>query len=425
MNFIESYSTEFINLSNEMSPYLLLGFLVAGILHVAIPNKTNIKYLGKNNFKSVVYAALLGIPIPLCSCGVIPTGISFRKEGASEGATVSFLIATPQTGVDSIMVTYSMLGLPFAIIRPFVALISGILGGFLTAKLSKQKIEKPIPKFSLNIDKPSCEDNCECDSKENKKQNSLLSILQYGFIDFMEDIAKWLLIGLLFATLISVLVPNDFFTQYVSNPFVNIFLVLAISIPLYICATGSVPLAAVLLMKGISPGAALVFLMAGPATNIATITVLTKSLGKKTTILYVLSIIVTAIAFGLFVDYFLPASWFQLQNHNHTHIHNEFNWFEVSSTGILFILIINALIKKYQILWYAKKTNTIHTLTLTVTGMTCNHCKANVEKQVSQISGITNVIANPTTNKVQITGTNYSIENVKSTISSLGYNVIE
>jgi uncharacterized protein len=420
INFLQ----EFLQLTNEMSPYLLLGFLVAGILHVLIPKKAITKYLGKNNFKSVVYAALLGVPLPLCSCGVIPTGIAFKKEGASEGATVSFLISTPQTGVDSIMITYSLLGLPFAIIRPFVAFISGIFGGILTNIFSEEIKEKVTPKYSLNIDSPVCIDDCECKVEDSKKQSSLVNIFYYGFVEFMEDIAKWLIIGLLFATLISVLVPDDFFTSYISNPILSIFLVLALSIPLYICATGSVPIAAVLLMKGISPGAALVFLMAGPATNVATITVLIKSLGKKTAFIYVASITIAALFFGFFIDYFLPRSWFVIQScHVHNHIHNEGSIFPLITTIILFILLINALFKKYRILWYSSKPKTMDTITLSVHGMTCNHCKANVEKNVSKIVGITFVEATPSKNEVIITGTNFSIEAVKSCIEEIGYQV--
>ena len=249
-------------------------------------------------------AALLGVPLPLCSCGVIPTGISFNKEGASKGATVSFLISTPQTGVDSILATYSMLGLPFALLRPFVAFFSGIFGGVITNLASKgeeiKTVEPPI-----NI------------SKETEKAGKWQKMIRYAFLDFLMDIADWLIIGFAIAALISVLLPDDFFTMYLSNQFLSMFIVLLASIPLYVCATGSIPIAAVLMMKGLSPGAALVFLMAGPATNVATMTVIGKALGRKTLIIYLVSISTSAMFFGRIANQFLPSEWFIMMSHDH------------------------------------------------------------------------------------------------------------
>jgi len=423
-----------------MAPYLLLGFLVAGILHVLIKKATISKYLGKKDFKSVLYASLLGIPLPLCSCGVIPTGIAFNKEGASKGATVSFLISTPQTGVDSILITYSMLGLPFAILRPIVALISGLIGGTLTNYFDKE-LKKAEPVFSLNLnsaqtftpqgitlEKPqvdieNCCDDSSC-STPKKERSKFINIFYYGFVEFMEDIAKWLIIGLVLATFISILIPDDFFSDYLTHPILGILLVLVISIPLYICATGSVPLAAVLLMKGISPGAALVFLMAGPATNIATITVLIKSLGKKSAFMYIISIIVSSVAFGLIIDYTLPHEWFtQMQNHSHNHTEMIPAWLKIGSTTLLTGLLINALLKKYAILWYKEKITNSQVL-LNVNGMTCNHCKNSVEKGVSELRGVTSVHVSLQNKTVAIEGNKLSIDEIKKVIIQRGYSII-
>ncbi len=414
MKYIIDFFHEFVTLTNEMSPYLLLGLLFAGVLHVFIKKETISKHLGKKNLKSVLVAALFGIPLPLCSCGVIPTGVSFHKEGASKGATVSFLISTPQTGIDSLLVTYSLMGLPFAIIRPIIALLTGLFGGLLTNYISKDNEINELKEI-----------DCACETNQGTKENKIIQLLKYAFIEFVDDIAKWLLIGLLLAAGISLIVPDDFFANYLQNDFLSMIVVLLASIPLYVCATSSVPIALVLLMKGISPGAALVFLMAGPATNAATITVLGKTLGKRATISYVTSIIVGAIVFGLFIDNFIPRDWLlssiNLHSHEHNHILPE--WFSILSSIVLMALIILALTKKVIAKFKNnhKKINTMTETTITVKGMTCNHCKANVEKNVVKLEGIDEVVATPASNSVHIKGSDINVEFVKQTINNLGY----
>ncbi len=361
-DFLKNYISEFINLCNEMSPYLLLGFIFAGLLHVYIKKVNTIKYLGKKNLRSVINAALIGIPLPLCSCGVIPTGISLSKNGASKGASVSFLISTPQTGIDSILVTYSMLGLPFAIIRPFIAFVTGIVGGFLTNVYDdSDHKEVDVDEFEEHSDEPKFK-----------------RFLHYAFVEFLQDISKWLIIGLALAALISVLLPDDFFTTYINSPFLNILIVLVASIPLYVCATGSVPVAAVLLMKGLSPGAALVFLMAGPATNMATITVIGNAMGKKTLFTYLISIIGGAVFFGLFIDYFVPTEFFTsfITMNSHEGSHLLPHWFMLSSTIFLGLLIINGYIQKYYFKKKVTKNSSLmKSIKVKVKGMNCNHCK--------------------------------------------------
>ena len=216
----------------------------------------------------------------------------FFKNGASKGATNSFLISTPQTGVDSIFATYSMLGWPFALLHPVVAFFTGVLGGIFTNWFVKNKpISKATSPFAnLKIDSASIGKidsksivsfNPKKESANIGKSNSVFRAVKYAFIELLQDIAQWLIIGFLLAALISVLIPNDFFSRFQGLGIVELLIILAASIPIYICATGSIPIAAVLLMKGVSPGAALVFLMAGPATNVATMTVLGKNNGTK------------------------------------------------------------------------------------------------------------------------------------------------
>ena len=407
--YIKAYFVEFIDLCNEMSPYLLLGFIFAGILHVYIKKEKTVKYLGKKNFRSVINAALIGIPLPLCSCGVIPTGVSFSKNGATKGASVSFLISTPQTGIDSILVTYSMLGLPFAIVRPIVAFFTGILGGGLTNKVDRTEYSEKTPEL---ID-------------ENQSQTKFKRFLNYAFVEFLQDISKWLLIGLALAALISVLIPDDFFTTYINSPILNMLIVLAASIPLYVCATGSVPIAAVLLMKGLSPGAALVFLMAGPATNMATMTVIGNSLGKKTLITYLASIIGGAVFFGLIIDYLFPPEFFTsfLITGDHTGSHILPHWYMISSSIILGLLIINGYIQKYFIKSKSIKpeTDIMKTIKVKVTGMNCNHCKTSVETNLQKLENIETINADVANEEVEIIGEDVDLKKVEETVNGLGF----
>lgn len=428
MNYIYDFFTDFIVILNEMSPYLLLGFLFAGILKVVFPQNFIDKYFGKTNLKSVIYSTILGIPLPLCSCGVIPTSISFYKSGMSKGATVSFLISTPQTGLDSILVTYSLLGLPFAILRPFVALFTGVLGGVIS-----NIWEKPMPILVEKLDSKA-EESCACDScecsenkqgKTIKKHSKIYEMFKYAFVDFLQDISKWLIIGLLLAAFISVLVPNDFFEHFIGNQFLEMIMILLVSIPLYVCATASVPIAAILMTKGLSAGAALVFLMAGPATNAATITVLRNTLGKQSMWIYLISIITGALFFGTIINQFLPSSWFEIFDFGSHHQHHEMlpTWIEWGSSLLLILLIINGFIQKKR---KNKTVNAIkrpemETKTIIVKGMTCNHCKNSVEKHIQQLPEIDTVSVNLDSKQVLIRGKHLDLEKIAKEINSLGF----
>ena len=421
MNYIVDFKNDFISILNEMSPYLLLGFLFAGILHVYFPQKYISRYLGKKNNKSVVNATLFGIPLPLCSCGVIPTGISLFKNGASKGSTVSFLISTPQTGIDSVMVTYSLLGLPFAIIRPVVAFITGVFGGILINKTETKSSNIILESYNNKL------------NNNNSSKKSILGMLKYAFVDFLQDISKWLIIGLLIAAVISVIIPDDFFTSYLGNDYLQMFVVLLASIPLYVCATASVPIAAVLMLKGVSAGAILVFLMAGPATNAATISVITKVLGKKTLFYYLFSIITGALIFGFIVNYFFPNDFFFKETFNihGGHEHNLLPQWVKTASGITLILLmangyLQKLISRKKQLIKTKKSN--HTnqtkipyLTIKIEGMTCNHCKESVEDNLKSIYGIKHVNVDLANSIADIIGENIDLKKIESCLNSLGY----
>ena len=234
----------------------------------------------------MLWAALLGVPLPLCSCGVIPTAIGLKNEKASKGAIASFLIATPQTGIDSILATFSLMGLGFAIIRPVAALITGVCGGLLVNRLVRE-------------DDMAEESNASC---QMERGNRIWRVLKYAYYDMIRDIGLRLLIGLVVAALIQVAVPNEFFLSFGSQPLLQMLVILVIAVPMYICSTGSIPVAAALMMKGLSPGAALVMLMAGPAVNLASILVVHKSMGRRFTSIYLMTIVGFAVIFGLLLN---------------------------------------------------------------------------------------------------------------------------
>lgn len=279
----------------EMAPYLLFGFGVAGILSVLVSQETVERHIGGRGFMPVFKAALFGVPLPLCSCGVIPVAASLRKHGASKGATLAFLLSTPQTGVDSILVTYGMLGPVFAVFRPVVALVTGLLGGWLT-NISQSSEEKD-EHASNHV---QCHDEC---CAHRTRAGKLVRAIRHGFVVLPRDIVKPLLVGLLASGLISAFVPGDFFAGVTGHGIGEMFVMMLIGIPLYVCATASVPIAAALIIKGVSPGAALVFLITGPATNAATIVMVWKMLGKKTALIYLGTVALTALGAGILLNH--------------------------------------------------------------------------------------------------------------------------
>ncbi len=403
----------------EMAPYLMLGFFFAGLLYIIFPKNKVRKYLGRDRKGAVVNAAILGVPLPLCSCGVIPTGMSFFRNGASKGSTVSFLISTPQTGIDSVLVTYSLLGLPFAIIRPIVALITGVSGGFFTNLFDRKREDKEEIANDRGNDLPT------------GFFPRVREMFRYAFVEFLQDISTWLVAGLLVAAAISIIIPDDFFTGVTNNHLLEMLVILVAAIPVYICATASVPIAAVLIMKGISPGAALVLLMAGPATNAATITMITRVLGKKALFTYLASIITGAIVFGLIIDNLLPPAWFdlpQLSMAAHDHNHLLPGWLRYGSAAALILLIINGYLQKYVFRKIPESeensiTDMSNITRLKVEGMTCNHCKANVENGAKSVEGVESATADLTTGELIVSGNSVDPEKIKANIEALGYKV--
>ncbi|MBP5136328.1 MAG: SO_0444 family Cu/Zn efflux transporter [Paludibacteraceae bacterium] len=426
---------EIIHLINEMSPYLLLGFLLAGLMHSFIPGGYYTRFLGKKSFRSVVNAALFGIPLPLCSCGVIPTAMSLRKDGASKGAVASFLVATPQTGVDSIIATFSLMGLPFAIVRPIAALLTAVFGGSM-----------------VNLTDNSEENSATEGKKRNEEKrehegfwHKLREAVEYAYVEMMEDIGKWLVIGLVVAGLITVFVPADLFAVFKGNTLASMLLVLCIALPMYLCATGSIPIAVALMMKGLTPGAALVLLMAGPACNFASMLVVKKVLGTRTLVTYLVSIIVGSIAFGYLVDYLQfsgTVNFLEQLTTQQACCEEGDSWFSWACTILMTLLLINAIVLPKLGL---RKASQCHchdehhdscscgcgdgccdgdehseTRTYIVEGMDCNHCRASAEKALQQVEGVSSATVDLASKKAYVTGT-ASEEQLREAIEAIGF----
>lgn len=325
------------------APYLLAGLALSGIIHTYIPISKVQKWLGGNKIGSVFRAAIIGIPLPLCSCSVIPTAVTLRKSGANNAATSSFLISTPESGVDSISLTYALMDLPMTILRPVAAFCSAIFAGILQLSFNKN--------FEINKDPKETEKKHDHEHSHSIDEGSrFVKAFKYGFGQLIDDISVWLCIGILAGALISFFIPADFFMNFTTTQ--NRFLILLIGIPLYICATASTPIAVSLMLKGISPGAALLLLLVGPATNIANIAVLQKYIGKKGVIINIISIAVVGLAFSFLADY-LYSNYFDLKflKGFESHDHASFAWWEQLSAVILSILILkgvyNEKFKKY------------------------------------------------------------------------------
>ena len=289
----------------DASIYILFGLVVGGLLKMFLSPASVARHLGHGRVTSVFKAALLGIPLPLCSCGVLPAAASLRKQGANRGATTAFLISTPESGVDSIAITYALLDPILTIARPLAAFVSAF-GAGIAQNFAHDKEQEPqgTPDLSCPVD--GCCSGLDCPPDEHSRHHPLGERLKkglgYAFTDLWGDLAGWFWVGMLLAGVITALVPNDFMATYLGGGLGSMMTMLVVGIPLYICATASTPVAAALIVKGVSPGAALVFLLVGPATNITSLTVLIKVLGKRGTVIYLVSIALFAVLAGLAVD---------------------------------------------------------------------------------------------------------------------------
>ena len=333
MEILFKFTQNLLLLANAMSFYILLGLLIAGILKQLISDDFISKHLGKNKTSSVIKATLLGIPMPVCSCSVIPLAKALQKEGASKGAVQSFLISTPITGADSIAATYSFFGWVFTLYRVATSMVIAIITGILQNKYDDTKV--------ILEDEVSCT-SCCCSSKKEETKFSLKSSFSYAYVTLFKDIYKSLFIGLLLGALFTTFVPKELLAPLFEYQFLTYIAVLVIAMPLYVCATASLPIAAAFLLSGMSSGAAFIFLSAGPATNSVTMGVIVSMFGKKSLYIYVGTISTLSILFGYLFDTF----FYKLEVSNIITHAEQFGIIDQISTTLMFILMAYYLIRK-------------------------------------------------------------------------------
>ena len=344
MNILESILLESWNVLCLSAPYMLLGFTVAGLLKAFIPDDFIARHLGKESRSNLIKAAMFGVPIPLCSCGVLPAAAGIRKQGASKGATTAFLISTPETGVDSISVTWGLLDPLMAVLRPLSAFLTALFTGQLVRVFDPDVKEEDEAVVYNVVDSIPSFTPCPCDDKKNnlQKQSLLQRLkggLQFAFGDLFSDISTWFFLGVGIAGMITVFVSPAIVENWLGNPIVAMLIMLVVGIPLYVCATASTPIAAALVLKGLNPGAALVFLLVGPATNAASIAVISKILGKKSTVIYLFGIIISSLVMGIAVDAIysltdLTAGWQAIAHEDNRTL------FGTLSAIVLFVIVL-------------------------------------------------------------------------------------
>lgn len=436
LGHISDFVVETARLFVEMAPYLLLGLTVAGALSVILKKGFVARHVGTRGFGSILKAALLGVPLPLCSCGVIPTASYLRRAGASRPALLSFLISTPQTGVDSITATYGMLGPLFAVFRPAAALVAGVLGGSASALVDRTSAEQSGSEIA-SLSGPR---SVGGDDEPAGLRAKLRSFARYAYRESVEDIALRFVIGVAIAALIGLLVPDDYFSGTVfGSGLPGMLLMVAVGVPMYVCSTSSIPIALALIAKGMSPGAAYVFLVAGPATNAASLAILARVLGPRQTVVYVTTIVVTALAFGPLMDALSTRLAWAAPLSSAAHLHDHgFSWLDYSAAAALAALLLLALWTRYAPVGRpirpsaTSRTTSPRTdapaavddlVTLQVRGMTCHHCEATVKDALTAVSGGGEVSIDLKTGVVSVTGGSATDADLAAAVRGAGYQV--
>ena len=402
----------------QMAPYLLLGFLVAGMLSVLISTETVEAHLGGRGMWPVLKAAIFGIPLPLCSCGVIPVSASLRRHGASRGATVAFLMSTPQTGVDSIMVTWGLMGPVYALFRPVAALISGLLGGALTElgdRTAGREEEAPA----------KCTDDCCAWTGQRSK---LRRVLHYGFETLPRDIAGPLLLGVAIAGVLAAVLPEDFFAGSLGQGISGILVMMLLGIPVYVCATASVPIAAALMLKGASPGAALAFLIAGPATNAAAVATIWKVLGRRTALIYLATIAVSSVGLGVVLNYiFAVTGSVALPTLQEAHEHAEHLGAMHIAGAVALIAVLLASFRGHLKPAGEPALGEVapEEETLLITGMTCGHCVETARKALLECADVKTAEIDLATGCARVTGRALNTETLCAAVKQAGFEAVE
>ncbi|MBU1086141.1 MAG: permease [Candidatus Omnitrophica bacterium] len=399
-DLILNFITECFHLWIEMAPYLLFGMSMAGLLHIFLGKELITEHLGKPGIWSVIKATLLGVPLPVCSCGVVPIASSLEKEGAHKSSIMAFLVSTPTTGVDSIFATYSLLGPLFALFRPLAAIISGITLGVADYLVEGKNIkQKEVPQH----DHPPV--HIIFKWKE---------FLKYSFYEIPQDIGQALIIGIAIGAAISAFIPQSFFERFFFFP-VDFLVALLIGIPLYVCSTGSIPVAVSLIQKGFSPGAGLVFLIAGPATNAVTLSFVRAKMGKVSFYLYLFNIIIVAALLGLLFNFLTASGGIDTQLLSGAGQMLSMN-IRVAAGGILFLLVANGLIRQKTC-----KINRKPDIVVLVPDIHCKQCAMTIKSALHKLEGINGIIIDTQYKTVNIFG-QPDKQKVIAIIKEAGYN---
>ena len=406
---LERYVNELWIVMLDLSAALLLGLLLAGLLRVFFPDRLVRAHLSRPSLGSAVRAALIGVPMPLCSCGVVPTAIGLHNQGASKGATTSFLISTPQTGVDSVLVSAAFLGWPFALFKVVAAFVTGVLGGWLADRVAARA--------GLN------DDAGEQGQSWRVEGSRWIAALRYAVFDILGAIDLWLIVGILLAAVITTLVPTGSLQDIAwTQGLGGMLLVLAISLPLYVCTTSSVPIAASLIAAGMPAGTALVFLMAGPATNIATIGIVYRTLGGPLLGVYLGTVTIASIGFGMGFDFVLGDTGGAVAAHDHA----DRAWWEVASALVLIGLLLYLSLRRLQARRRADSSAAgDEGMTLQVGGMTCTHCAATLKAALEEVEEVEQVDVDLGSGIVQVRGGALRRELLAAAVTRAGFTPLE
>ena len=334
MQVFIDFLINFWNLTVMIGLYVLIGLIFVGIAHLYISKAWIQKHLGEDSNYPTLKGALYGIPLPLCSCGVIPLATSLREKGASKKAVTSFFITTPMTGIDSIIATYGVFGLPMALLRVVSSFISGIVAGSLVKDELKNDTHK---------EESSCGCSGSCSTPKEEKPKQLKDAIHYALEDVFKDLAKPMFYGLILATIFLLVMPKESVVFFNENLLLSYLIVLLLSLPLYVCSISAIPIALSMLSVGVSPGVAFIFLTAAPATNIITAGIIKKILGNEVLIKYLISIIVTTIIFALMIDFMMPSEWFTIISNE---ISVESHSYLDIAGGILFLILLGVYLLK-------------------------------------------------------------------------------
>jgi hypothetical protein len=436
----------------EMSPYLLLGFVIAGLLSAFISPQWVERHLGGSRLGQIFKASLFGVPLPLCSCGVIPVAASLRRHGAGKGATTAFLLSTPQTGVDSIAVTYALLGPFLAVFRPLAALLTGFVGGGLVHVLDRDQAPPPAAPAAGSCaddacgggcataatDGAACCDDAECAGNRADGESRLAAALRYGLVTLPRDIGRALLVGVLLSGLISAVVEPAALEGVLGRGLLPVLLAMAVGVPLYVCATASVPIAVAMIHAGLSPGAAIAFLISGPATNGATLTTLWRVLGWKSMAIFLVTVAAGAVASGLLIDGAVASGAVPISlivtaaDAPAAHVHHEGGatvgtLLQSLSAVALLLVLANALRPRSRSgqLDEGRPAESEPVTELRVDGMHCNGCVQSLQRALGEVAGVNGVEVRLEDGLARVRGRGVSVPALEAAVRSLGFTVAE